>query len=762
MNIDKPNMFREMIRTGINLFTGAGFSKLPDINGKSLPDASELCQEICDIFSIPSQYATDLEKVSNIVNLRAKQQFQDYLRGKYTVTDYNPLYDTLNLISIHSYITTNIDNIIQCVMDNSNRYSLHDVVFYGASKSSTTTIQYIPLHGNVKDITSHLYFGKNELANVDSDNKELFALMQAKLMEAPTLFWGYGFHDNAVERTITKVLDSHCQDVWIQCMPGSENVDYFRELGCNVIEGTTEDLLLWIQENCCTFDNAQDEVNYSKQLKKYFIPSRNQIETVTAEDFFLNGSTHWYCVLSNYPYITKAVNLLYEKSFRNKNLIAIGIPFSGKTTLLMQLAIKVTAMIKLNVFDITTEEAKRIVNVLNGQKAFVFIDDCCEDVESLKIFMQEPNINVIAFADDYTFESSKHLLDGFKYEKVGIGELEIDEAQQIFEKIPPALRADQFLYKNDSNEKFSMIEMIGRNVKGYLSKDRIRNVLRRVKQASQKGFQIIALTTYLVHNKSALSTDVLCAYFDTTDYQYIQNLILTAQRYLSEVDVQVLPDTIDQDYYCVRSHLFAYYTFQVLCSDYKADFADVIRKFVLNVPPYRIYKHYIFKRSAYDAKFFNSIFAHNAHDLYEYIFRFDGSAYTLQQWALYKAYCNDYSGAFADIDKAINMNPYNFSIKNSHAIILFEANKEKKTSLAKEGMDQAMSILQQCFKSDKRRIYHAQKYSEFALFLSRNWNDKSYLVQAREWLEEIILSGETTSRYSKKLLNDINSAMELQ
>ena len=116
MNIDKPNMFREMIRTGINLFTGAGFSKLPDINGKSLPDASELCQEICDIFSIPSQYATDLEKVSNIVNLRAKQQFQDYLRGKYTVTDYNPLYDTLNLISIHSYITTNIDNIIAIVI----------------------------------------------------------------------------------------------------------------------------------------------------------------------------------------------------------------------------------------------------------------------------------------------------------------------------------------------------------------------------------------------------------------------------------------------------------------------------------------------------------------------------------------------------------------------------------------------------------------------------------------------------------------------
>lgn len=747
-----------MLRSKINLFTGAGFSKLPDKNGRSLPGSEKLCPEICDKFSISSRYAADLEKVSNLVNLQAKQRFQDYLREKYTVTNYNPLYDTLNLISIHSYITTNIDNIIQCVMDNSSRYSLHNIVSYGASKRNTTTIQYIPLHGNVKDINSHLYFGESELANVDVDNQELFCLMQAKLMEAPTLFWGYGFHDNAVERVITKILGEHCQDIWIQCLPCSTNAGYFRELGCNVIEGDTKELLVWIQENCGTLNNVQAEKNGLEQLKKYFIPSRNQIETVTAKDFFLNGNTHWYCVLSDYPYRTKAVNFLYEKSLANKNLIAIGIPFSGKTTLMMQLAIKVVADIKLSVFDVTAEEAMHIVNVLNGKKAFVFVDDCCEDVEGLKVFMQEPNINVIAFSDDYAFESSKHLLDGLKYEKVSIEELEINEAQQIFEKIPPALRADRFLYKNDLNEKFSMLEMIGRNVKGCLSKDRIHSVLKKIQQASPTGFEVIALTTYLVHNKSALSTDVLCAYFNTTDYQYIKNLILTVQRYLSEVDVQVLPDIIDQDYYYVRSHLFAYYAFQVLISNYKIAFADVIRQFILNVSPYRIYKHHIFKRSAYDAKFFSSIFANDAHDLYEYIFHFDESAYTLQQKALYKAYCGDYSGAFVDIDKAMNMNPRNFSIKNSHAIILFEANKGKKTDLAKDGMDQAMSILQKCFNSDKRRTYHAQKYAEFALFLARNWDDKSYLVQAEEWLDKIISGEETTSRYSKGLLTDVKLA----
>lgn len=89
IQIDKIEMFKEALSTGINLFTGAGFSKLPDATGNTLPDASELCGEICHNFSISATYTNDLERLSNIVNLRAKTQFQEYLRKKYTVTSYN-------------------------------------------------------------------------------------------------------------------------------------------------------------------------------------------------------------------------------------------------------------------------------------------------------------------------------------------------------------------------------------------------------------------------------------------------------------------------------------------------------------------------------------------------------------------------------------------------------------------------------------------------------------------------------------------------
>lgn len=762
IKIDKPELFKEMLKTGINLFTGAGFSKLPDSNGNVLPDAQNLCNEICKEFSVSKTYSDDLERLSNIINLRAKQQFQNYLRSKYTVSSYNCLYDNLNLIRINSFITTNIDNIVQCVMDRSSIYCLHNIVEYGAVKKSSHIIPFIPLHGNVKDLNSHLYFGKSELANVDDDNKELFHTMHSKLLEAPTLFWGYGFHDNAIERTISKLLEKNKHSIWIQCLPENKNIDYFRDLGCYIIEGTTEELLIWINENSKTSQEPVGSLESIESIKDYLIPTRNQIETVSLEDYYVGGCTHWYCILSRYPYETKSVNALYENVLSNKNIIAIGIPFSGKTTTMMQLAAKVNADIKIIVSDISLTEAQRIINVLNSKDAFVFIDNCCDDANITKLFMKQPNLKVVGFSDDYAFESSKHLFEPIDYTRIEIGELEISEAQRIFENIPQILRKEKFSYKDTDEEKFSMLEMISKNVKGILTEERIKILLERLLDDSVEGFEIVSLAIYLVHNKSSLNTDVLCSFFNTTDYSRLTSLLSKAEGYLNEMNVELLPDQYDQNYYNIRSVLFAHLAFEVLINSFKTQFSEVIKKFTINVAPYKIYRYYIFKRSAYDARLFKLLFKGNAHILYEHISHFDESAYTLQQWALYKAYLGDYSGAFSDIDKAINISQNNFSIRNSRAIILFEANKTQKTKIAQERICEAMDILQQCFTSDKRKVYHAQKYAEYALFLAKEQNNTDYIKQAKDWLESIIKTKESTSIRTKQLLKEVKEIVECQ
>ena len=51
--------------------------------------------------------------------------------------------------------------------------------------------------------------------------------MHSKLLSAPTLFWGYGFHDGSVNEIISQVLEEGTQDIWIQCIPGSEYIQFF-------------------------------------------------------------------------------------------------------------------------------------------------------------------------------------------------------------------------------------------------------------------------------------------------------------------------------------------------------------------------------------------------------------------------------------------------------------------------------------------------------------------------------------------------------
>lgn len=740
LNIDKEGLFKKALEDGINLFTGAGFSSLPDKDGNYLPKADELAIEICEKFLINKVYSNDLEKVSTIAKVRAKDEFDSFLRNRFKVSTYNELYKNLNLINIESFITTNIDNIIQCVMDDSNRYFLSNMSQYGATRKSFDTISFIPLHGNVNNIDKNMYFGNFELASVSQDNSNLFQKMYSELRGKATFFWGYGFHDSSVSNIIAEVIENKKNDIWIQCMPGDNNIDFFRELGCYIVESSTEEILQWIGSE---FQNnvaeEKNEVNLYKNkfLKNYMIPTINQIEVVSTEDFYQNGRTHWHNILAGLPYNTSSINEVYNKMQKSKNIIITGMPLSGKTVLLMQLAAKANENFKFFISDFTEEKVRLFVNNLNGAQVTVFVDEFCEDIVAYKALMKLKNVNFVGITDSGSFETTKHLIEEIDFERMEFGELSRVEAQMIFNSIPPSVRQHEFKYKKNEYERFSMFELMLGNVRGILTENRIEKVLNQLQQNSQEGFEIVALSVYFQRNKSIINMDVLLSYFGMT-YQTIMNLISEVQDYLSNVDIVFEKDEYYQDYFNLRSDLFSYWASRILCDQlYKAEYSKVIRRFINNVQPHKIYKYYIFKRSAFDASLFKNLFNDEAHDLYNIIYGRDASAYTLQQMALYKAYLKDFKHAFIDIDKALTIKPKNFSIQNSRAIILFEANKEKKTELAVTGMRDAMDILQKCYKSDKRKNYHAIKYAKFALFLFNNHQIIDYIEQAFDWLNFI-------------------------
>lgn len=100
MEVKNGNAFLERLKTGINLFTGAGFSLLPSDSGITLPSGKEFCREIITHFNLKDiSESYELDYVSEFC---PEIEYQNYLRNRFKVSDYNKLYDVLNLININT------------------------------------------------------------------------------------------------------------------------------------------------------------------------------------------------------------------------------------------------------------------------------------------------------------------------------------------------------------------------------------------------------------------------------------------------------------------------------------------------------------------------------------------------------------------------------------------------------------------------------------------------------------------------------------
>ena len=765
IQIDREDLLKEKLSTGINLFTGAGFSCLPNEDGNSLPIVSELCVELCERFNLSyDTFGNDLEALCALAD---GDDLQDFLRKKFHVDKINSKYLLLNKINLLSYITTNIDNIIHLAIESDTRYYLKSITYYGATRKDQSEICYIPLHGEVTNNENKLYFGKFDLAIADKANSDLFQTATVKMKNSPVLFWGYGFHDSGVLKIVKKLMSYGTQDIWIQCMPNDDKqIKLFKGLGCNIIIGDTNDLFDWIADNVEEHHKRIEsaDIKNNTNLKKFFIPSINQVPAVPANDFYVKGATQWYSVLSKQAVELDIVNDVYNKHLSNKNVIIVGTDFSGKTTALMQLSLKINHRNKLYVQELTLEKSKYILKNLSETEAVVFIDNCEEDLLAYKLLAEANNVTTIATATDYTYEASKHLLENVPIQHFFIEDFTQEQARRFYNAIDSKIRNTVFNYKDNDSEKFSILEMMLKNIANPLGAERIRNLLLKVLDRSSEAFETVALSCYLSGNNSALSTDILFSYFDCKSYEDTQRYVNEANGLMRELDISVDTCDDDQDYYDIRSKLFLYHCKKALADDkrLKHAYSNVINNFLERVPVFKIYRYNLFKRSAYDAKLFHSLFKEKANEIYDKLYDYEANPYTLQQWALCRAYLKQFKEAFSDIDKALRQKPNNFSIRNTSAIILFEANREELNATGKQKRAEAMDILSECYKNDKRKTYHANRFAEFALEIFEIDKDSQYIEQAKKWIDEVLSNNDGILWYTKKYqkrLNEIYSSI---
>lgn len=762
IEIDNEETFKECLKNGINLFTGAGFSILPDVEGKELPLGNEYAKELSEHFGLKKQYV-DLDRLSNLL---PQEALQDYTRRRFKVSTINELYYQVNKLNLHSYITTNYDNIPYLINKCNSRQKIYDAT--KGPQMVPELVPFVSIHGDVSNEQREIVIGSMAVSLQNRYNSDAIKLASVYFNEAPTLVWGYRLVDSSSLQVINDVARNRTQSVWILCYSKEDNeddIDYYRSLGFNVIIGDTKALLEWIR------DNVSDHVKKEPLIRDGLLEKYRVNKDVDAmrryepEDYFKTGITAWYHIYKNVAYERSIVKEIYEKALLKKHVVIKGSNYSGKTTILMQVSKMVSDP---NIFffnDLTLEMADLFLSRIEDNNVWMFIDDCISPQLYTYVASYE-NVTLVATMSDLIFESERYHFGEIEYECFDITELENRvESQHIYEKIPKKLRKnDEFQYKDDDDEKYSMMELIAKNIKGSLSDKLIKKVLLSISEKDQESIDIIALTVYLSWRGSALTTDVLMGYFDITNYETVRSMINKVNNLLREIStVPILgfeDELDDQDYYRMRSGLFltrAESLFERQKGDerLKAIYARVVKRLIMNVIPLRIWRYDEFRKKEYDSELFFNIFSQEeADELYRDMYDYSKNPFVLQQWALYHRRCGRFKEAYDEISSVMSKNPNNPSIQNSYAMILFEMNRDENDEESVAKMRKAMEILERLHYKDVRKKYHTEKYSDYAIYLSKKLQINDYLSKALSWLEEL---DEPTSPHIKENMKIIKS-----
>ena len=118
MEIELKNTLEKHLKSGVNLFTGAGFSTYAESQGLNLPVGDALKNEIIAKFpSIPRTLG--LPQLCTLLSATKKNELNDFLRKRFCVTKYDICYNNLMNVEIKNIFTTNIDNLIQNIFKDS-------------------------------------------------------------------------------------------------------------------------------------------------------------------------------------------------------------------------------------------------------------------------------------------------------------------------------------------------------------------------------------------------------------------------------------------------------------------------------------------------------------------------------------------------------------------------------------------------------------------------------------------------------------------
>ena len=740
------------MKTGINVFVGAGFSLYAyDKKKQKLPSGNGLADELKSMFNVK---ASSLSMISTILQRKAKAEFKAFLTERFSVDSYDSFYDNLNLVNVKSYFTTNIDNLIPKIVssDNSKRF-INDLLVNGEN-ADANRINYLPLHGCVENPENEYVFDVQSLATTFGNNTRIWSYLSNACEKNPTIFLGYSYSDSSVIQALSsyRTFENAQKEKWILLYnPTDDQIEFYEALDFTIIKGEIKEfleLLPNILDNEELSGKKNEEEEIRDILKNNLVPldNRNQVSRPII-DFFRGQVPIWSDILSNKIYRVSYYKQIQDSIYnQNRQTIVIGAPVSGKTTLAMLLAYNVQFEgVKLMYSGLTLSIVDFILKILGILKALIFVENFTDNIEAFLKLSQAKNITVVGVDRSQFYSTVSHMLTPQMFDIINVTELSDNDIQGVFNSVPVEIKASSMKTKRKSKDIYaadSIYEFVIRNIKGQNIVERYKKIIHDLEHDDSNLMEFLLLCAYMHKCRVPLSIEVAYSYFsDIYNYQDVLEMKDELEDMLSEFEGS--NDLLDSsiEYYYPRTYFIAE---AILKYSSPLLLKRIMSKVIDNVPKYLIYNFKTFRKFAFDSLLTTKAFGDwkDGMDFYKSAYLYDNeNPYVLQQGALFLSKKKQYQEAFKWIDKAINStnNKY-FSIRNSHAIILFDANYELElNNMVEEQLDRSMEILHKCYHDDSRKIFHAIVYADQAerYFIKANSvKTINYLQQAKKWLKE--------------------------
>ena len=752
MEIQNENSLIHAMKTGINVFVGAGFSLYAyDKKKQNLPSGNGLADELKSMFNVK---AASLSMISTILQRKAKTEFKAFLTERFSVDSYESFYNNLNLVNVKSYFTTNIDNLIPKIVsaENSKRF-INDLLVNGEN-ADANRINYLPLHGCVENPENEYVFDVQSLATTFGNNSRIWSYLSNACEKNPTIFLGYSYSDNSVIQALSsyRTFENAQKEKWILLYnPTDDQIEFYEALDFTIIKGEIKEFLELLP-NILDNEELSGKKNEEEEIRDIFknnlvpLDNRNQVSRPII-DFFRGQVPIWSDILSNKIYRVSYYKQIQDSIYnQNRQTIVIGAPVSGKTTLAMLLAYNVQFEgVKLMYSGLTLSKVDFILKILGNLKALIFVENFTDNIEAFLKLSQAKNITVVGVDRSQFYSTVSHMLTPQMFDIINVTELSDNDIQGVFNSVPVEIKASSMKTKRKSKDIYaadSIYEFVIRNIKGQNIVERYKKIIHDLEHDDSNLMEVVLLCADMDYGRVPLSIEVAYSYFsDIYNYQDVLEMKDELEDMLSEFEGS--NDLLDSsiEYYYPRTYFIAE---AILKYSSPLLLKKIMSKVIDNVPKYLIYNFKTFRKFAFDSLLTAKAFVDwkDGMDFYKSAYLYDNeNPYVLQQGALFLSKKKQYQEAFKWIDKAINStNDKYFSIRNSHAIILFDANYELElNNMVEEQLDRSMEILHKCYHDDSRKIFHAIVYADQAerYFIKVN-SEKTinYLQQAKKWLKE--------------------------